>query len=116
MNVMLAEDIGGWLVAAAALFGGLAASVLALVALVPAFKRNLPLTLVLCAPALLLGIVVTGWLGYGFLSSGPPDSDFDFGQDLFMPWAVMAGPSLVTSLLAMTVLWYNRTKAPHSDR
>jgi len=110
MNVMLAEDIGGWLVAAAALFGGLAVSVLALVALIPAFKRKLPLALILATPALVLGIVVTVWLGYGFVSSGPPDSDFEIGHDLIMPWAVMAGPSLATSLLAITVVCYKRTK------
>src|SRR5437764_1260211 len=110
MSVMLAEDIGGWLVAAAALFGGLAASVLALGALIPAFKRNLPLTLILSAPAFILGIVVTIWLGYGFVSSGVPYSDVEIGHDLIMPWAVMAGPSLVTSLLAMAVVWCKRHK------
>jgi len=110
MGVILAEDIGGWLVAAAALFGGLAASVLALCALIPAFKRNLLLTLVLSAPALVLGIDVTVWLGYGFVSSGPPDSDFDLAHDLIMPWTMMAGPSLVTGLLAMAVVLYKRNK------
>ena len=112
MPILLAEDIGGWLLAAADLFGGLAASVLALGALIPAFKRNLPLTIILSAPALLLGTVVTVWLGYGIVSSGLPDSDFEIGHDLIMPWAVMAGPSLVTSLLAMTVVWYKRSKRP----
>ena len=111
MYIMLAEDIGGWLLAAGALFGGLAASVLALGALIPAWKGNKLLTLTLSAPALVLGVIVSIWLGYGYLQDGLHDSDFEIGHDLIMPWAVMAGPALVTSLLAFTTLWYKRKRS-----
>ena len=102
------EAAGGWLLAAGAIFGGLGASVLALGALIPASKGNRPLTLTLSAPAFVLGVAVTAWLGYGYFKDSLHDSDFEIGHDLIMPWAVMAGPALVTGLLAMTVLWYKR--------
>src|SRR5437016_3876523 len=110
MHIMLAEDIGGWLLAAGALFGGLFASILALCALVPACKGKRSLTLALSAPAFVVGVVVTAWLGYGYIGYGLHDSDFDFGHDFFMPWILMAGPALATGLLALVVLWRNQSR------
>lgn len=109
MHCILAEDIGPWLLAAGALFGGLGLSVLALGALLPAWKGHRLLTLALAVPAFLLGIVVTLWLGFGSLAE-IHDPDFEFGHDLFLPWLFMAGPSLVTSVLAVTVLCIRRNR------
>ena len=109
--MILAEDIGGWLFAALVLFGGLGAAVLALGALIPAWKGKSALCLALSGPAVVLGIGVTVWLGYGFISSTMHDPELDIRQDLLLPWLLMAGPSTVTSVLALVVLWYARKRS-----
>ena len=85
MHSIFAEALGGWLLAAGILFGGLGTAVLALVALFPASRGNRSLTLSLSAPALILGALVTFWFGYGYVTSGLHDPDFEVGHDLFMP-------------------------------
>jgi hypothetical protein len=108
--MILAEDIGGWLFAGLVLFGGLGAALLALGALVPAWKGHPSLALTLSAPGLILGLGVTIWLGYGLLTSNLHDPDIDLWQDHVLPWVVMAGPSLATSLLALGLLCYKRKR------
>src|SRR5206468_2460170 len=108
--VMLAEDIGGWLLAAGALFGGLGVSVLALGALIPASKGNSSLTFILSVPAFALGLIVSAWFGYGYIKDGFHDPDSEIGHDFIVPWLLMAGPALLTSLLAVSVLWLKKTK------
>ncbi len=110
MHIMLAEEIGGWLIAAGALFGGAGMSALALIALIPASKGKSLLTLLLSAPAFILGVLVTIWLGYGYFSYSQHQVGFEIGSDLVRPWVFMAAPSLVTSLLAWIILWFNRYK------
>jgi hypothetical protein len=83
MRVLFAEDIGGWILAGGVLFGGLATSVLALIA--------------------------TVWLVIDYAKvQSDPDPSYNATPDFFMELLIMAGPALVTSLLAMAVLWYKR--------
>jgi hypothetical protein len=103
MHPILAENIDGWLIAAAAFFGGLLASGIALFALVPAWLGHRRLTFALAAPAFAVGILATIWIGYGFLTDGVRDSDSSF-SDFAAPWTMMAGPSFATSFLAVVVL------------
>lgn len=107
---LLAENIDGWLYAAAAFFGGLLASLLALCALVPAWQRNRRLTFALAAPAFLVVVLDTLWIGYGFVTDGLHDPDFSI-SDFLIPWTMMAGPALLTGLLAIAVLWVRTRQA-----
>ena len=104
MHLILAENIDGWLFGAALFFGGLLVSILALVALVPAARRNRAATFALAAPALLVGLLVTIWVGYGFITDGLRDPDYSI-RDFLAPWFMLAGPPLACGLLAVAVLW-----------
>jgi hypothetical protein len=110
MHPILAENLNGWLFAAALFFGGLLASILALVALVPAAQRDRARTLALAAPALVVGLLVTLWVGYGFITEGMHDPSYSI-RDFLTPWLMLAGPPLASGLLAVAVLWV-RTKRP----
>ena len=110
MQIMLAEDLGGWLLAGSVLFGGLGFSVLALGALIPAWKGDRVFTLLLAAPAFVLGVIVTGWLVHGYVGRAPADPSYNPTPDFVMDWIFMAAPALVTSLLAVTVLWNKRRR------
>ena len=103
MPSILAENLDGWLFGAALFFGGLLVSILALVALVPAARRNRAGTFALAAPALVVGLLITLWVGYGFITDGLRDPDYSI-RDFLTPWLVMAGPPLACGLLAVAVL------------
>ena len=110
MPVIFAEALDGWLFAAALMFGGLAASLLALGALFPAWRGNRSLTFALAAPAIIVVLLVTLWIGYGYVTDGLRDPSFSV-SDFMMPWLFLAGPSLATSLLAILVLWFRKGTA-----
>ena len=112
MHFILAENINGWLFAAAVFFGGLLASILALAALVPAARRNRAATFGLAAPALLVGLLVTIWAGYEFVTDGMHDPDYSI-RDFLAPWFMLAGPPLACGLLAVAVLWI-RIRTPNA--
>ena len=114
MSPILAENIDGWLFAAAAFFGGLIAAVLALCALAPAWKRNRRLTFALASPGFAVVLLMTLWMGYGFITDGLHDPDYSI-SDFAGPWVIMAGPSLVTSLLAMVVLALRVRRAANAE-
>ena len=115
MRVLFAEDTGGWILAGSVLFGGLATSVLALIALIPAWKGRRALALSLSAPALVMGVIATVWLVIDYAKVQPdPDPSYNATLDFFMELLIMAGPALVTSLLAMAVLWYKRHTIFHA--
>ena len=95
---------------AAWLFGGLALSVLALVALFPTSKGNRSATLVLAAPALILGVILAGWRVQGYLGYRPTDPSYNPTPDFVMDLLIMAGPSLLPSSLAVAVLLYKRRR------
>ena len=111
MHGILAENIDGWLIGAAAFFGGLLASVLALCALVPACQRKRAATFALAAPAFVVGVLATAWVGYGYITTGLHDSEYDV-SDFLIPWLCMAAPSLTTSLLAVLVLGLCMRRSP----
>jgi|ERR1043165_4209678 hypothetical protein len=110
MPVMLAEDIGGWLFAGGVLLGGFATSVLALSALIPAWKGKRAFTLLLAAPAFVLGVSATIWRVHGYMRQSPADSSYNPTPDFIFELLIMAAPALATSLLAVTVLWYKRRR------
>jgi hypothetical protein len=64
MTVILAENIGGWLLAGALLFGAIVATILAIIAAFPAKKGNRFAAIVLAAPGFLVG--VTGVVIFGY--------------------------------------------------
>jgi hypothetical protein len=84
-------------------FGGLVASVLALGAVVPAWRGNRVRTIALAAPALVVVLLVTIWTGYEYLTDGLRDPDLSI-DDFVAPWLFLAGPSFAASLLAISVL------------
>jgi hypothetical protein len=110
MHPILAENLNGWLFAAAVFFGGLIASVLALCALVPAWRGNRRSAFVLASPALVIGVLMTLWGGYWFITDGMRDPDYSL-SDFVLPWLVMAGAPLATSLLAIVVLVFSTRRS-----
>jgi ammonia channel protein AmtB len=110
LSPLLAESLNGWLFAAAAFFVALIASLMALCAIGPARRRNRRMTLALAAPALVIGVVFTIAVGYGFITDGMRDPDYSI-SDFAVPWLMMAGPPLGSSLLAILILWV-RMKTP----
>jgi len=109
MHVMLAEDIGGWLVAGGLLFGGLGASLLALGALLPALRGNRPLTVALIAPAIIMVILTTFWLAQAYVQREGHDRE-EVIENYVRPWFFMAFLPLVTSLAVFVVACYKRRK------
>lgn len=105
---MLAESLDGWLVAAGLLFGGIAASLLALVALFPASKGKAATTLTLLAPAAIVTIGITCWLGYGYYARSPMHNHEEVIDNYVRPWFFMASLPLATSLLACSMLWFKK--------
>jgi hypothetical protein len=110
MHLILAENLNGWLFAAAVFFGGLIASVQALCALVPAWQGNRRSTLVLVTPALVIGVLVTLGAGYGFITDGLHDPGYSL-SDFAAPWLMMAGAPVATSLLAIVVLVFSTRRS-----
>lgn len=108
MHVILGDSIDGGIFALLIMCGGGAASLLALAAIFPARQGNKPVTLCMIAPAIVMGLVVTVWLGYGFFTDGLHNRDPEYVPDLmdfFAPWIILAGPALATSLISACVLW-----------
>jgi len=103
MHVILADSIDGGILAILIFGGGLAAALLALAGLFPAWHGSKLAALCLIAPAFIAGVAVTCWLAYCSKDVGH-DPDFEFVHDILMPWIFLAGPALFTSLLAALVL------------
>ena len=103
MFLILADNIDGGLYAAAALFGELVATALALCAVVPARQRKGWQTLAMTAPAMIVTLLVTIYIGYGYVTFGR-DPDFSL-SDFAGLWLIGAGPPLATSLLAIVAFW-----------
>jgi hypothetical protein len=107
MHPILADSIDGGILVTMVLFGGVVTSVLALIALFPAKKGNRTLTLCLSIPALIMGMVATVWLAWQYYRQSPHDSSSEIGFSI-IAWMILAGPALLTGLLALTVLWIKR--------
>jgi hypothetical protein len=109
MRVLLADDIGGGILALLVLCGVALVSLLALGALFPAARGIKAVTLLMAAPAFIAGVSVTIWLGITYAQDNE-HADLEFWSDVFMPWMLFAGPALGTALLAGLVLWLKRRK------
>src|SRR5215469_9355808 len=108
-HVILADsfDFGGLIILLVG--GGLALSVLALIALIPAWQGSRAGTLVLAGPALFFGIAATLYFAWGFLRYDMSNANFEL-MDILGPWIVFAGPPLASSLLAVICLWFRRAR------
>jgi|GEM_PF-6327817 hypothetical protein len=104
---MLAEDIGGWLVAGAFLFGGLAASLIALIALFPAWRGKGLWTFVLVAPAAISAMLALWWLADGYMQVDHHNEE-EIWLDYTQPGLIMAGIPACACLLALSVLWIRK--------
>jgi hypothetical protein len=111
MHIILADSIDGGILMILLIAIGLAVSVLALIALIPAWQGSRAGTLVLAGPAFICGIAATLYcVWWSFFGAGLGDRD-DRGMFLAL-WAILAGPPLATSLLAVICcLWRRRVRA-----
>ena len=106
---MLAEDIGGWLLAGAFLLGSLFTSALALIALAPAFKGMRALTLCLLVPAITMVLVVSCYLANTYFRRDSHNRD-EIVENYVEPWFIMGFPPLATTALTGAVLIRKRRK------
>jgi hypothetical protein len=106
---MLAEDIGGWLVAGGLLLGSLATSVLALGALYPASRGMRSLTLVLIAPASIMAFLAIYYFASAFIHRDFHDRE-EIIVNYIQPWLLMGFPPLATSVLSGGLLLWKRRK------
>jgi hypothetical protein len=108
-HVILADSIDGGILMILLIGCGLAVSVLALIGLIPAWQGSRSGTLVLAGPAFLAGIAATIYcVWWVFFGAGPGDRG-DRGLFLAL-WAILAGPPIATSLLAVICLWLRRAR------
>ena len=107
-HVILADSIDGGILMILLIGCGLAVSVLALIALIPAWQGNRSGTLVLAGPAFLAGIAATIYCLWCFFDLKPADRD-ESGMFLAV-WVILAGPPFATSLLAGICLWFRRAR------
>jgi Na+/proline symporter len=94
MSLMLAEDIGGWLLAAGLTFGAIIATILAIVAALAAKKGNRFAAIVLTVPGFLVGISAAVFFGYTAI----------VGNRQFF-WLLIAFPPLIVSGLVTLAAW-----------
>ena len=108
MQIMLAEDIGGWLVAGAIMLGSLVSSLLALGALYTAYHGKGTLTVCLLAPAVVMAILAVWYFADAYIHREFHDRE-EIMSNYIQPWLVMGFPPLATSLLAGGLLvWRKR--------
>jgi hypothetical protein len=115
MYVILASEGEGMFIAAILLFGGYAASLLALAALVPALRGNRTSTYKMIAPAVIVTLVFMVLVVGGFVEA-LYNSYYNNGKlldrllDLLMGLVFYASAPLITSVLAFIVLRYRNRK------
>jgi hypothetical protein len=102
--MMLAEEIGGFLILGGLLIGGIISAILALVALFPAARGNRSLAIKLILPAICVVLLSICWIGSGFIQVGFHDEHFRVADALHM-WLCVAALPLVTGFIAAFVLW-----------
>lgn len=109
MHIMLAEDIGPWLVAGALLVGSLVTSILALGALYPASRGKRRLAFCLIVPAVIVALLAIYYFANAYIHR-----DFHNREEILVnylqPWLVMGLPPLATSALAAALLLRKRQK------
>lgn len=87
------------------MLAGLFASLLALAAIVPAWRRQRLRVIALVAPAFIVVVLITLWTTYEYFTIGVGDPDTSF-SDFAAPWFFLAGPSFLAGVLAMLVLLF----------
>jgi hypothetical protein len=103
--VILAEDIGGWLLAGMLVTAGLASALLALLALIPASRGNRSAAIFMTAPALLAAVAVTLFVIGNMIRDHVRGSDTGTLSDAFFSWLIFVGPPLLTGGIATLVIW-----------
>ena len=101
---MLAEDIGGWLLAGALFFGAIVATVMAIIAAFPATKGKRLAATILALPGILVGVSSTLYFGYTAILNrrGPGVNE---GARF---WLFTALPPLIVSGLVILEAWSPR--------
>jgi len=107
---MLADSIDGGILMILFLFGGPVAALLALFALVPAWRGDWSSTFILAGPAFVCGLAVTLCFTCGYIKD-----DIHEPRNFFLLWVIMAGPAITTSLLAVFVLWFRRARMKQTN-
>jgi hypothetical protein len=107
MHIMLAEDIGGWLVAGALMLGSIITSLLALGALYPAYRGMGILTVCLIAPAVVMALLVVYYFADAYVHREFHDQE-EIMVNYIQPWLVMGLPPLATSLLSGGLLVFRK--------
>jgi len=105
MNVMLAEDIGGWLLASALFFGAIIGTILAIVAAFPAKKGNRLAATILATPGLLVGISSILVCGYAAVTNRLIEI-----KDGLIFWLAITFLPLIVSGLVMLAAWTGNKK------
>lgn len=100
MKVMLAEDIGGWLLAGALIFGAIIATIMAIVAAFPAKKGNRLAATILAVPGFVVAISSTLFFVYSIVVG--QSSGF---KDAAIFWLLTAIPPLIVSGLVTLAAW-----------
>jgi hypothetical protein len=110
--ILAGDEVTGGLIAAAAFLLSLVVSVIALAALVPAWRGNRTLAIGLASPALVAVVLVTGFVVYGYLTDGLKNRDYS-ASDFVIPWVIFAGLPAITGGVAMGLaLARRRSLAP----
>jgi len=104
---MLAESIDGGIFALLVILGEIAATVLALVALIPAARGNRALVVVLIAPAILMVICATCWLAQLYFAADPQERQ-EMGSDALQMWLLFALPPLLAGLTSFLTVCYRK--------
>jgi hypothetical protein len=107
MNVIFAEDIGGWLLAGALIFGAIVATMLAIIGAFPAKKGNRFAAAVLAAPGIVVAVSSTLLFGYTAIIASHQSSGL---KDASIFWLLTALPPLLVSGLVMSAAWYPSRK------
>jgi len=109
MKVMLAEQMGGYLIVAGFLLAGIIASILALAAIVPAARGNRPLAIKLIFPASVVVFLSLCYVGAAFIVTTLHHEHFPL-SDAFMLWLFVGALPFCTLALTALVLWIKRDR------
>ena len=104
MHVMLAEDVGPWILTMMYIVVEIAACLLALAAFFPARLGKQALALSLVVPAFVCGVYQTIELAIFYIKYERPDPGSEIG-DFLMPWFFLAVPPLMVSVIVGFIIW-----------
>jgi hypothetical protein len=103
---MFAEALDGWIFAGFLALGSVAGTLLALVALFPAAKGNRRVTVIMVAPAFIVGFYITAFWGYDLYGEYLQDPTKKLSEYAgVLPWILFGGLPTALSLFGLVVAW-----------